>query len=298
MQYELGMPHFKWYWRLQQSCSNQSSCLFWKLRDASPLHFKWTQSDERCTFEKYLFCILGGGGESIFLCLSLIKKAKTRICLYTENRLKKHLVCSMNRRNDYIKSTLKWVDFASLKGFVSDRVGKKDDLAGFKLSTVSAHTVWSIRLCYDPWAAFEATTWITYADEVARYRESSSSRSFAAAKATSQKCLSPPIWCSLYFPSPYLSVTLDWFVIHTYCTNKSRQSWLCANMIAEPVELTAAPWLCWTPSQFANCQVSIFIASYGIHWIPTWACFICAHCVSRVRFCLFIYCTYASDIPV
>lgn len=130
MQYELGMPHFKWYWRLQQSCSNQSSCLFWKLRDASPLHFKWTQSDERCTFEKYLFCILGGGGESIFLCLSLIKKAKTRICLYTENRLKKHLVCSMNRRNDYIKSTLKWVDFASLKGFVSDRVGKKDDLAG------------------------------------------------------------------------------------------------------------------------------------------------------------------------
>lgn len=147
MQYELGMPHFKWYWRLQQSCSNQSSCLFWKLRDASPLHFKWTQSDERCTFEKYLFCILGGGGESIFLCLSLIKKAKTRICLYTENRLKKHLVCSMNRRNDYIKSTLKWVDFASLKGFVSDRVGKKDDLAGFKLSTVSAHTVWSIRLC-------------------------------------------------------------------------------------------------------------------------------------------------------
>lgn len=220
MQYELGMPHFKWYWRLQQSCSNQSSCLFWKLRDASPLHFKWTQSDERCTFEKYLFCILGGGGESIFLCLSLIKKAKTRICLYTENRLKKHLVCSMNRRNDYIKSTLKWVDFASLKGFVSDRVGKKDDLAGFKLSTVSAHTVWSIRLCYDPWAAFEATTWITYADEVAWYRESSSSRSFAAAKATSQK------WASvtanlmlLVFPTS-VSLSHAWLIRHSHVLHK------------------------------------------------------------------------------
>lgn len=53
------------------------------------------------------FVFLGEEGRVFFLCLSLIKKAKTRICLYTENRLKKHLVCSMNRRNDYIKSTLK-----------------------------------------------------------------------------------------------------------------------------------------------------------------------------------------------
>lgn len=164
----------------------------------------------------------GRRGEYFFLCLSLIKKAKTRICLYTENRLKKHLVCSMNRRNDYIKSasTLKWVDFASLKGFVSDRDGKKDDLAGFKLSTVSAHTVWSVRLCYDPWAAFEATTWITYADEVARYRESSSSRSFAAAKATSQKWAS--VTANLMLLAFPISVSLSyaWLIRHSHVLHK------------------------------------------------------------------------------
>lgn len=36
------------------------------------------------------FVFLGEEGRVFFLCLSLIKKAKTRICLYTENRLKKH----------------------------------------------------------------------------------------------------------------------------------------------------------------------------------------------------------------
>lgn len=132
------------------------------------------------------------------------------------------LVSSMNRRNDNIKSaaTLKWVDFASLKGFVSDRDVKKDDLAGFKLSTVSGHTVWSIRLCYDPWAACEATTWITYADEVARYRESSSSRSFAAAKATSQKWAS--VTANLMLLAFPISVSLSyaWLIRHSHVLHK------------------------------------------------------------------------------
>lgn len=170
------------------------------------------------TLKNTCFVFLGEEGRVFFLCLSLIKKAKTRICLYTENRLKKHLVCSMNRRKS--TSTLKWVDFASLKGFVSDRVGKKDDLAGFKLSTVSAHTVWSIRLCYDPWAAFEATTWITYADEVARYCESSSSRSFAAAKATSQKWAS--VTANLMLLAFPISVSLShaWLIRHSHVLHK------------------------------------------------------------------------------
>lgn len=82
-------------------------------------------------------------------------------------------------------------------------------------------TVWSLRSCYNQWPACEATTWISYADEEAQYCGSSSSRSFAVAKWHSKNMfLSVSVWYSSHFWSAYLTVALDWFVIHTYSTNK------------------------------------------------------------------------------
>lgn len=66
------------------------------------------------------------------------------------------------------------------------------------------HTVHPLWLGYNRWPACKATTWITYADEAARYSESESPRSLAVAKWHSRR-----VWMSLRFWSAYPTVALD-----------------------------------------------------------------------------------------
>lgn len=127
-------------------------------------------------------------------------------------------------------------------------------------------------LSYNQWPACEATTWITYADEVVWYCESPGSRSWL--NGIPEMTFSVTVWFSFHSPSACLTVTLHWFVKCTYCSSKWSQSRLCTNVTVESCALEVS-WLLL--ADFLQLTFPISVSDYRFVVAACWTPFLPQH---------------------